>query len=544
MIRRKGDKGRKGKGEKRKNRKEKLKKMVKIEGISNEKIYYNLSEAELYILAIKYEEGVGISSKGALMCESGTKTGRCPKDKRIVREEEIEKDIWWGEINIPLAKESFDKNKERACGYFNECQHLFVVDVYAGKGEYKKKVRVVTGLAYHALFMGNMFERTKDEGNPDFIIYNAGGCLADMKVEGVKSTTSINICFSQKEMVILGTLYAGEMKKGIFSILHYYYPKQYQILTLHSSANMGQEGDVSLFFGLSGTGKTTLSMDKNRQLIGDDELAWADEGVFNIESGCYAKIINLSAEDEPYIYNAIKFGTVLENVVYDKATYEVNFKDSSITENTRAAYPMSYVPNACESGRGGQPKNIIFLTCDAFGLLPPVAKLTFEQALYYFIAGYTTLIPSTVTGQKEFLVEFSPCFGDAFLTLPPEYYVSLFADKLNKIKPNVWLVNTGWYGGDTTTGSRYPIAVSRTILNRIHDNSLLTEPTYIFPHFNLQVPLHIQGIDPKYLKPQNLWKDNTTYQKSLIHLIKLFQKQMNKFNLASSILNSGPLLPN
>lgn len=481
------------------------------------------------------------SSSGALICQSGQKTGRCPRDKRIVQGES-KSDIWWGPVNIPMTKESFEVNRQRAYDYFNICPRLYVVDVTAGKLQFKKKFRVVTTLAYHALFMQNMFEIVHDDQEPDFTILNAGNFPANLHTSGMTSTTSIDISFDSAEMVILGTLYAGEMKKGIFSVLHYYYPQRSNILTLHSSANVGPNSDVTIFFGLSGTGKTTLSMDPKRQLIGDDELAWYDDGVFNIESGCYAKVINLNPEHEPYIAQAIKFGTVLENVSYSRDTFDVDYTDSSLTENTRASYPMSYVPGAVLNGVGPQPTNIIFLTCDAFGVLPPVAKLNSIQALYYFISGYTTMIPSTVSGMKEPKVEFSACFGDAFLTLPPQKYSQMLADKLKQTQAAVWLVNTGWYGGNVTDGKRYPIPVSRAIIDCIHDGTLTQATTYLFPKFGFEVPLQVPGLNSDYFTPKKLWSDPAKYDQTLNHVVTLFQQNMKKFDVDSHIIASGPTL--
>lgn len=516
-----------------------------ITGIDHANILYNLSPAALYLSAIKNEKGVAISSTGALMCLSGKRTGRSPKDKRIVMEQETLNTIWWGPVNIPMSKESYEFNKKLALKYLNVLNDIiYVVDVYAGKDIFRKKIRIITSLAYHALFMQNMFEMCTNNDEPDFTIINAGEFPAIVS-DDVTSTTSINICFSDKCMIILGTMYAGEMKKGIFSLLHYYYPKDYNILTLHSSANGGIDGDVSVFFGLSGTGKTSLSMDPDRRLICDDELAWYDDGVFNIESGCYAKVINLSAIKEPYIYNAIKFGTVLENVVYDHNSYQVDYTNSSITENTRASYPMSYVlnDNISNFGMGQQPKNIIMLTCDAYGVLPPIAKLTEKQAMYYFISGYTSMMPSTVHGCTEPKPQFSACFGDAFLTLHPQKYAEMLADKIKKTKANVWLVNTGWHGGAPGVGKRYPITISRAIINNIHNGLFEDAPKYIFPIFNFQVPKTLgwsKDIISDIMYPDTFWNDKVEYQNTLKKLADMFHENITKFNVSMDIIEAGP----
>ena len=501
---------------------------------TNKNICYNPSVSVLYENAQLHELGTSVSSTGALMCSSGDRTGRSPKDKRIVGNGNgNDNNIWWGHVNVPISVDSYKLNKKLALDYIANCKQIYVVDVYAGKIQYKKKFRIICTLAYHALFMKNMFlvAPDNDDSKPDFVIINAGARDADQMVEGVNSKVSININFADKCMVILGSMYAGEMKKGIFSILHYYYPIEYNILTLHSSANIGASNDVSIFFGLSGTGKTTLSMDPTRKLIGDDELAWYDNGVFNIENGCYAKVIHLSAQDEPYIFNAIKYGTVLENVVYNKETHIVDYDDASLTENTRASYPMSHVPIAELSGMGTTVKNIIMLTCDAYGVLPPIAKLTADQAMYYFISGYTSTMPSTVHGINEPKPEFSACFGDAFLTLNPIRYAQMLGEKISKTSAQVWLVNTGWFGGNAKIGQRYPISVSRTIIDKIHNGSLDNTPTYQFPLFGFDVPHGCIGLDDSLFYPNKSWTNQEKYQSTLLRLATLFIDNFAKFDM-------------
>jgi ATP-dependent phosphoenolpyruvate carboxykinase len=366
----------------------------------------------LYEEALYSEKGTIITSSGALVTDSGDKKGRSPKDKRIVEEPSTANDIWWGPVNFKMSENSFMVNRERAIDYLNTREKLFVFDGFAGwDPKYRIKVRVVCARAYHALFMNNMLIRPSpaelaDFGEPDFTIFNAGGFPANRFTTGMTSTTSVSLNFHRREMVILGTQYAGEMKKGIFTVMHYMMPRR-GVLSLHSSANEGRDGDVSLFFGLSGTGKTTLSADEHRMLIGDDEHCWSDQGVFNIEGGCYAKTIDLSSEKEPEIFGAIRFGSVLENVVYNPDTRVVDYSDDSKTENTRCAYPIEYIPNAKIPCIGGHPKNIILLTCDAFGVLPPVSKLTPEQAMYHFMSGYTAKIAGTEEGVTEPQATFS-----------------------------------------------------------------------------------------------------------------------------------------
>ena len=384
-------------------------------GINPIKVIRNTSPADLYAKAIKFDKGATISDKGALILQSGSKTGRSPKDKRIIERPESKGDIWWGDINIKMDEHTFDINLQRAIDYFNTRTRIYVVDGYAGwDKDHQIKIRVICTRPYHALFMHNMMIRLTQEeldnfGEPDYVIYNAGEFPANPFTSFMNSRTSVDLCFERKEFVILGTEYAGEMKKGIFTIMNYIMPLK-GVLSMHCSANEGKQEDVSLFFGLSGTGKTTLSADKDRALIGDDEHCWTSKGVFNIEGGCYAKAVNLSAEKEPEIFNAIKFGTVLENVCYEPRTHEVDYDNISLTENTRASYPIEYIPNAKIPCVGGHPKNIIFLTCDAFGVLPPVSKLSADQAMYHFISGYTAKVAGTEMGVTEPTATFSACF--------------------------------------------------------------------------------------------------------------------------------------
>ncbi|KAG5459154.1 MAG: phosphoenolpyruvate carboxykinase-domain-containing protein [Olpidium bornovanus] len=378
------------------------------------------SIAVLYEDALRYEPGTFLSSAGALITSSGHKTGRSPGDKRIVEDSVSSDDVWWGPVNAKLDENTFMVNRERAVDYLNTRDRLYVFDGFAGAEEaHRLKIRIVCARAYHALFMRNMLIRPTEEelenfGAPDFTVFNAGQFPCNRYTLGMTSTTSVSISFKKHEMVILGTEYAGEMKKGVFTVMHYLMPKK-GVLSLHASANEGKDGDVSLFFGLSGTGKTTLSADPQRALIGDDEHCWSDNGIFNIEGGCYAKCIDLSREKEPEIFDAIRFGSVLENVVVDKDSRIVNYSDKTLTENTRCAYPLEYIPNAKVPSVGGHPKNIILLTCDAFGVLPPVSKLTEAQAMYHFISGYTAKVAGTEEGVKEPTATFSACFGQPFL---------------------------------------------------------------------------------------------------------------------------------
>ncbi|CCU99799.1 unnamed protein product [Malassezia sympodialis ATCC 42132] len=495
----------------------------------------NMSVAELYEEAIR-KEGAVISSSGALINFSGKKTGRSPKDKRIVYEETSKDHIWWGPVNIKLDEHTFEINRERAIDYLNTREDIYV--------------RVICARAYHALFMHNMLIRpTREElehfGEPDFIIYNAGQFPANRFTTGMTSSTSVEINFKRREMVILGTEYAGEMKKGIFSVMHYLMPVKYGQLSLHSSANQGEKGDVSVFFGLSGTGKTTLSADPSRMLIGDDEHVWSDHGVFNIEGGCYAKCIGLNAEKEPEIFEAIRFGSILENVTYDKDTREPDYDDASITENTRCAYPIHYIPHAkipCIAD--AQPSNVIMLTCDAFGVLPPVSKLTSEQAQYHFIAGYTSKTPGTEDGVVEPSPTFSTCYGQPFIVLPPQRYATMLAERMSHVKCNAWLVNTGWTGGKFGVGRRCPLKYTRAILDAIHDGSLANAEFEVFAPgvFDLQVPKAVNQVPTELLDPSKAWSDKAAFEAELKKLAGMFSDAFVKYEkeVKPEVLRAGP----
>lgn len=510
----------------------------------------NAPVAQLYEEAVR-KEGAVIASSGALINLSGKKTGRSPKDKRIVYEETSKDDIWWGPVNIKLDEHTFEINRERAIDYLNTRDDIYVFDGFAGwQPKYRIKVRVICARAYHALFMHNMLIRpTREElenfGEPDFTIYNAGHFPANRFTTGMTSSTSVEINFKRREMVILGTEYAGEMKKGIFSVMHYLMPAKFGQLSLHSSANMGDKGDVSIFFGLSGTGKTTLSADPSRKLIGDDEHVWSDHGVFNIEGGCYAKCINLSAEKEPEIYGAIRFGSILENVKFDEVTRDPLYDDSEITENTRCAYPIEYIPNAlipCMTTT--QPSNVIMLTCDAFGVLPPVSRLTSEQAQYHFIAGYTSKTPGTEDGVTEPSPTFSTCYGQPFIVLPPQRYASMLAERMSHVNCNAWLVNTGWIGGKFRVGRRCPLKYTRAILDAIHDGSLANAEYDQFAPgvFDLQVPRAVNNVPSEVLNPANSWPDKAAFEAELKKLAGMFAEAFvtHEKEVNPEVLNAGP----
>ncbi|MEM9658546.1 MAG: phosphoenolpyruvate carboxykinase (ATP), partial [Planctomycetota bacterium] len=484
-------------------------------GIKVSEIVRNAAPARLYEEGLAHDGSVLVSS-GAIVSDSAAKKGRSPKDKRVVEEASSKEDVWWGSVNVPLSEESFASNRKIAIDFFNECERLYVVDGFVGwDPESRIKVRILCSRPYHALFMHNMLIRPTEEelaafGEPDYVVFNAGECDADPTVDGVDAKTSVALNFGAGEFVILGTQYAGEMKKGAFTIMNYLMPKR-GILSMHCSANEGGDGDVSLFFGLSGTGKTTLSADPERALIGDDEHCWSDKGVFNIEGGCYAKCIDLTEEKEPEIYQAIRFGTVLENTVQDPETREVDYTDGSLTENTRASYPIEFISNAKIPCVGGHPNNIMFLTCDAFGVLPPVSKLNPEQAMYHFISGYTAKVAGTEVGVTEPQATFSACFGSPFLVWHPAKYAEQLAARMREHGSEAWLVNTGWSGGAHGTGSRMSLKYTRAIIDAIHDGSLAKAPTLTDPVFGVEVPTECANVPAEILVPKNTWSDKTEF---------------------------------
>lgn len=516
------------------------------EGNFPEDIYRNAPVAKLYELAVQNGQSM-IANNGGLATLSGEKTGRCPKDKRVVDQPSIHDDVWWGDVNIPISEDSFKQLRERAIHFLDNCEQLYVVDGFAGWDSASRiKVRIICSRPYHALFMHNMLIRpTADElakfGQPDYVIYNAGQQSADTAIEGVSGATSVSLNFDSGEMVILGTEYAGEMKKGVFTIMNYLMPKN-DVLSMHCSANEGDDGDVSLFFGLSGTGKTTLSADADRHLIGDDEHCWNDNGIFNIEGGCYAKCINLSAEKEPEIYSAIRFGSVLENTVQDAKTREVDYDNGSITQNTRCSYPIEYIDNAKIPCVGPHPKNIILLTCDAFGVLPPISKLTPEQAMYHFISGYTAKVAGTEVGVTEPEATFSACFGAAFLVWHPTKYAEMLAERMKKHGANAWLINTGWTGGSFGTGNRISLKHTRAIIDAIHNGSIIECKWDEEPFFGLTIPQSCPDVPTEILNPQNVWSDKEQFEKTATTLAAKFISnfEIYKDQASAEIVAAGP----
>jgi phosphoenolpyruvate carboxykinase (ATP) len=517
-----------------------------VYGLTTSEVLRNASVALLYEHGVTLDDE-SITSSGALAMSSGEKTGRSPHDKRIVEHPSSSGDVWWGNVNIKLPEESFIRLREQAIAFLNTHKRLYVVDGFAGWDPQRRiKIRVICSRPYHALFMLNMLIRpTSSElaafGEPDCVIFNAGQAPADASIPGLTSPTSVSISFERGEFVILGTEYAGEMKKGVFTLMHYLMPRQ-NVLSMHCSANQGDAGDVSLFFGLSGTGKTTLSADTSRRLIGDDEHCWSDGGIFNIEGGCYAKCIHLSAEKEPEIYRAIRFGTVLENTVVDPVTREVDYDDARLTENTRASYPIEFVPNAKIPCVAESPSNIIFLTCDAFGVLPPVSRLTPEQAMYHFISGYTSKVAGTEVGVVKPQATFSACFGAAFLVWHPTKYAEMLAEKLRAHRAQAWLVNTGWSGGAYGTGHRIELAHTRAIIDAIHGGELGDAPTLEDPIFGLAVPQQVPGVSADILWPENAWADRAAYRLAAAKLAALFHQNFRQYSAAArpAVRSAGP----
>ncbi len=512
-------------------------------------VFCNPDPGFLYEEAIRFDPGSVITNTGALVAYSGEKTGRSPKDKRIVDHPDSASDVWWGTVNIKLDEHTFQVNRERAIDYLNTRRQLYVIDGFAGwDPEYQIKVRVICSRPYHALFMHNMLIRPTPQqletfGNPDYVIFNAGHFPANRLTSYMTSKTSVDFCFEQRQIVILGTEYAGEMKKGVFTVMNYLMPKK-GILSMHCSANEGHKGDVSLFFGLSGTGKTTLSADPRRKLIGDDEHCWTDQGVFNIEGGCYAKCIGLTEKSEPEIFRAIRYGSLLENVVVDPSSRVVNYESAAITENTRASYPIEYIENVKVPCVGKNPKNIVFLTADAFGVLPPISRLNPEQAMYHFISGYTAKVAGTEVGVKEPEATFSACFGAAFMVWHPNKYAELLADRMRQNGCSAWLINTGWTGGPYGVGSRMKLSYTRALIDAIHSGEMDSLNYETDPVFGLEVPTQVPGVPSEILKPRNTWKNTTEYDQMARKLSSLFKENFKKFSDGirdPKVLEAGPV---
>ena len=501
-------------------------------GINAKKVIYNPSYDQIIEDTLKKGEVVKTLS-GATAVDTGEFTGRSPKDKFFVKQPPSEKYIAWGEINHPITPETFEHLQAFTKEELSKKDEIYVIDVFVGASPSSRRgIRFITPIAWQAHFVMNMFILpNKEELNnfkPDFTFLVAGEArYPKWKEDGLNSDIFIAFNVEENIAVMTGTLYGGELKKGIFTMMNYWLPLENK-LSMHCSANVGEKGDVALFFGLSGTGKTTLSTDPKRKLIGDDEHGWDDEGVFNFEGGCYAKVINLDKESEPEIYNAIKRNALLENVkVLDNG--EVDFTDSSKTENTRVSYPIEHIENHECTLRGGHPKNIIFLSADAFGVLPPVSKLTKEQAMYYFLSGYTAKVAGTERGITEPVATFSACFGEPFLPLHPTVYAKLLGEKIDKHQVNVYLVNTGWSGGPYGVGKRMSIKDTRACINAILNGSIEDAEFEILPVFNLAMPKALPGVNTKVLNPRNTWADKKAYDEQLVKLAKMFIENFKRY---------------
>ena len=523
---------------------------LRAHGITVTRIKRNPPVEELYADALsRGEAGAVRAANGALVAFSGAKTGRSPSDRHVVRDPATESDIWWGSVNLPIEREAFRRNRARARDFLNAQDQLYVVDGFAGwDPAHRLSVRIICNRPYHALFMHNMLIRPTpaelaDFGEPDFVVYNAGERAADPAEVGVTSTTSVDLSFGDHEASILGTEYAGEMKKGVFTVMNYLMPKR-GVLSMHCSATADpRTGSSSLLFGLSGTGKTTLSADPNRLLIGDDEHCWTDTGIFNIEGGCYAKTIDLSEEKEPDIYRALRYGAVLENVVLSDDG-SVDWADASITQNTRGSYPIEFIDNAKVPCVAGHPTDVIFLTADAFGVLPPVSRLTPEQAMYHFISGYTAKVAGTEVGVTDPVATFSPCFGGPFLAWHPARYAELLAARMREHGVNVWLLNTGWSGGPYGVGSRIDLRYTRRMVDAIHAGELVDAPTEPGRVFGVHVVTEVPGVPSEILRPRATWPDAAAYDEKAAHLTRLFHENFKQYedDCPPEVRAAGPVI--
>jgi phosphoenolpyruvate carboxykinase (ATP) len=515
------------------------------ENLKGVHIHWNLNPAELYEQALHNGEAE-LTNDGAIRVLTGKYTGRSPKDKFFVKQAPSEEQIWWGDINQATNEELFDHMHKKVVEHLSNVESLYVVDAFCGADpKYTLPIRVVSEVAYHALFAWNMFIRATAEEladhMPEFTVMAAPTLQADPEKDGTRSETFIGVNIEKKLIIIVGTLYSGEVKKGIFSIMNYLLPLR-GVMPMHCSANIGSDGNTAVFFGLSGTGKTTLSADASRTLIGDDEHGWSDEGVFNFEGGCYAKTINLSAEGEPEIYATTKmFGTILENVplLEDRSP---DFDDTQYTQNTRCSYPLHYIPNASETGVGGHPKDVVFLTADAFGVLPPISKLSPEQAMYHFISGYTAKIAGTERGVTEPQATFSAVFGAVFIPLHPTVYAELLAEKIKKHNSAVWLVNTGWTGGPYGVGNRMKLKYTRRMVNAALAGELDDVEFVEEPFFGLMIPTTVPDVPDELLNPRSTWADKDAYDEKAKALAAMFKQNFEQFadRASGDILVGGP----
>ncbi len=510
---------------------------LEVQGIMNlARVHWNLSVPALYEETVSRREGL-IADPGSLVCRTGQHTGRSPNDKFIVREPSSADRVWWGKVNRAIEQEMFDALHRQLLAYV-QGKELFVLDAYAGADpRYRLPIRVITEMAWHNLFARHLFINETDPKTlaahaPDFTVIDIPSFTADPAKHGTNSETFILLNLAKRLVLIGGTSYAGEIKKSIFTVMNYLLPLR-NVLSMHCSANVGAAGDVALFFGLSGTGKTTLSSDPDRQLVGDDEHGWSDEGVFNIEGGCYAKMIRLSALAEPQIYEATRrFGTVLENVAMDSNTRQLNLDDDSLTENTRGAYPLSFIGNSVPSGMAGHPRNIVMLTADAFGVMPPIARLTPAGAMYHFLSGYTAKVAGTEKGVTEPKATFSTCFGAPFMVLHPNVYAKFLGEKIARHNVRVWLVNTGWTGGPYGVGARMKIGHTRAMIHAALSGALDDVAYRMDRTFNLEVPTECPGVPNEVLTPRSTWRDASAYDAQAAKLAHMFVENFKAYEEA------------
>jgi phosphoenolpyruvate carboxykinase (ATP) len=523
-----------------------LKRSLELEEIPGARAKWNLPSAALYEEAIRRGEGL-MADEGPLVCRTGEHTGRSPRDKFLVREPGSEKEIAWGPVNRPMDSAVFDTLHQDVLASLRRAE-VYLQDCYAGADpQYRLPIRVITEYAWHSLFTRNLLitdpkDASPEAATPGFTIIDSPSFKADPARHGSRSEVVIVLNFAKRLVLIAGTSYAGEIKKSVFTILNGLLPLE-GVLSMHCSANIGREGDAALFFGLSGTGKTTLSSEADRRLIGDDEHGWSDRGVFNFEGGCYAKTIRLSAEAEPQIYATTRrFGTVLENVALDPVTRALDLNDDRLTENTRAAYPISFIDNAEPSGRGGHPKNVIMLTADAFGVLPPISRLTPEGAIYHFLSGYTAKVAGTEKGVTEPSATFSTCFGAPFLPLPPQRYATMLGERIAKHGARVWLVNTGWTGGGYGTGQRMKLSYTRAMIRAVLSGALDAVPYERDQRFNLDVPTSCPDVPAGVLKPRSTWSDGAAYDAQAAKLARLFADNFKTFEagVSAEVRAAGP----
>lgn len=514
--------------------------------LSSRRIYWNLPPAWLFEEAVRRGEGTAVNG-GALVVHTGPHTGRSPNDKFIVKEPSSEGHVAWGKVNRPFDPARFAQLHRRVMAYLEE-RDLFVQDCYAGADpDYRLPVRIITENSWQSLFASHMFIKADPAAlsthQPEFTVVSAPGFQADPVRDGTNSGAFIILNLAERTVLIGGTRYAGEIKKSIFSVLNYLLPLR-GVLSMHASANIGPRGESAVFFGLSGTGKTTLSADPARMLIGDDEHGWSDRGVFNFEGGCYAKMIRLSPDAEPEIYAATRrFGTVLENVAFDREQRQVDLDDDSITENTRGAYPLEFIPNASTSGMGAHPEDLVMLTADAFGVLPPIARMTPEQAMYHFLSGYTAKVAGTERGVTEPQATFSTCFGAPFMVLDPSVYAKLLGEKIARHKTRVWLINTGWSGGPYGVGERMKIAHTRAMLHAALDGRLDDMPSRRDPVFGVMVPEACPDVPAEVLEPRRSWADVSAYDRKAAELAALFSRNFKQFEGTASaeVRAAGPV---